>query len=100
MLPSEKPNIIWIQSDQHNPAMIGAYGDTIIKTPNLDRLADRGTIITGAYCASPICVPSRMSMLTGLYPHETEVWTNDQVLNSTIVWGNRLQINSIWQDAF
>ena len=84
MLPSEKPNIIWIQSDQHNPAMIGAYGDTIIETPNLDRLADRGTIITGAYCASPICVPSRMSMLTGLYPHETEVWTNDQVLNSAI----------------
>ena len=34
------PNIIWIQSDQHNPAVIGAYGDKVVETPNLDKLAE------------------------------------------------------------
>ena len=76
------PNIIWIQSDQHNPAVIGAYGDKVVETPNLDKLAENGTIIKNAYCASPICVPSRMSSITGRFPHETQVWTNDQTLNS------------------
>ena len=36
------PNIIWIQSDQHNPAVIGAYGDKVVETPNLDKLAENG----------------------------------------------------------
>ena len=45
----DQPNIIWIQSDQHNPAVIGAYGDTVVETPNLNKLASNGTIITGAY---------------------------------------------------
>ena len=80
----DQPNIIWIQSDQHNPAVIGAYGDTVVETPNLDKLASNGTIITGAYCASPICVPSRAAAITGRFPHETQVWTNDQVLSSAI----------------
>jgi len=82
--PQEKPNIIWIQTDQHNLNVMGAYGDPIVLTPNLDSLASRGSLIRGAYCASPICVPSRMSLITGMYPHETEVWTNDQMLNSSI----------------
>ena len=80
----EKPNIIYIQSDQHNPEIIGCAGDDIVETPNLDKLANSGTTITNAYAASPICVPSRMSAITGLNPCETEVWTNDQILNSAI----------------
>ena len=84
MTSTDKPHIIWIQSDQHNPAVIGAYGDPVVETPNLDRLASNGTLFSNAYCSSPICVPSRMSLITGMYPHETEVWTNDQILNSAI----------------
>ena len=84
MTSTKKPHIIWIQSDQHNPAVIGAYGDPVVDTPNLDRLASKGTLLSNAYCSSPICVPSRMSLITGMYPHETEVWTNDQILNSAI----------------
>ncbi len=80
----DKPNIIYIQSDQHNPAVTGCYGDPVVETPNLDKLARNGTVITGAYCASPICVPSRMSAITGRYPHENKVWTNDQILDSAI----------------
>ena len=82
MTDNARPNIVYIQSDQHNPAVIGAYGDQVVETPNLDRLAANGAIFTGAYCGSPICVPSRTALVTGRYPYETEVWTNDQILSS------------------
>jgi choline-sulfatase len=62
----------------------GCYGDKNIETPNLDALAGRGAVLENVYCPSPICVPSRMSMLTGRYPHENEVWTNTQSLDSSI----------------
>ena len=84
MSQNSRPNIVYIQSDQHNPAVIGAYGDDVVETPNLDRLAATGAIFTGAYCGSPICVPSRTALVTGRYPYETEVWTNDQILSSAI----------------
>ena len=81
---AQRPNILYIQSDQHNPNVTGCYGETTVRTPNLDALAARGTIFTNAYCASPICVPSRMSLLTGRYPYENEVWCNTQTLSSAI----------------
>ena len=77
-----RPNLLYIHSDQHNPAVLGCYGDRLVKTPNLDRLASRGVLCTNVYCPSPVCVASRMSMLTGRYPHEIGVWTNDQILDS------------------
>ena len=49
-----RPNILFIQSDQHNPAVTGCYGDPVVETPNLDRLAARGARLTSAYCPSPI----------------------------------------------
>lgn len=81
---TNRPNILYIQSDQHNPYIMGNSGDDVIETPNLDALAERGTSFNNAYCASPICVPSRTSAITGLYPHESEIWTNDQILSSAI----------------
>ncbi len=80
----DRPNILFIQSDQHNPAVMGNAGDPVVATPNLDALAARGTTFENAYCASPICVPSRMSMLTGRHPHENRVWTNSHALDSSI----------------
>jgi choline-sulfatase len=79
-----RPNILFIESDQHNPAIIGAYGDSVIRTPNLDALAARGVVFENSYCSSPICVPSRSSMLTGRHPFQNEVWTNSQYLHSGI----------------
>ena len=81
---SKRPNILFIESDQHNPAVMGCGGDTVVSTPNLDALAARGVILENSYCASPICVPSRASMLTGQYPYQNEVWTNSQYLHSAI----------------
>jgi len=84
MPTTTRPHILFIESDQHNPAVIGAYGDPVIRTPNLDALAARGIIFENSYGASPICVPSRAAMLTGQHPYQNEVWTNSQYLHSGI----------------
>jgi len=78
------PNLLYIHSDQHNPYVTGCYGDRLVQTPNLDRLAAEGVVFENVYCPSPICVPSRMSMLSGRYPYENAVWTNSHVLDSGI----------------
>jgi choline-sulfatase len=79
-----RPNLLYIHSDQHNPFVTGCYGDDVAETPHLNRLADRGVVLDTVYCPSPICVPSRMSMLSGRYPHENEVWTNNHSLDTSI----------------
>ena len=84
MIENKKPNLLYIHSDQHNPYVTGCYGDTLVETPNLDALAQRGVVLENTYCPSPICVPSRMSMLSGKYPYENEVWTNMHTLDSRI----------------
>ena len=81
---SERPNLLYLHSDQHNPFVMGCAGDAIVETPNLDRLAARGVLCTEVYCPSPVCVASRMSMLCGRYPHEIEVWANSHVLDSAV----------------
>jgi choline-sulfatase len=79
-----RPNLLYIHTDQHNPYVTGCYGDPLVQTPNLDRLAQGGALFSNVYCNSPICVPSRMSMLSGQHPYQNEVWTNNHILNSGI----------------
>lgn len=79
-MPDTPPNLLFIFSDQHARRVTGCYGNTVVETPNLDRLAARGVTFDNAYCPSPMCVPSRMSMMTGRYPHHTRVWGNEDIL--------------------
>ena len=79
-----KPNILFILSDQHTPDVLGCYGDPIVRTPNLDRLARAGVMFENAYTPSPICVPARMSLLTGNFPFRQQCWTNSDALASDI----------------
>jgi choline-sulfatase len=83
-MEKNKPNLLFIKSDQHNFRYLSHLGNHEVETPNLDALARLGTTFTNVYCHSPICVPSRVAFLTGLMPSETEVWTNDQILNSAV----------------
>ena len=84
MIGHNRPNLLYIHADQHTPFVTGCYGDPLVQTPNLDRLAANGVIFDNAYCCSPICVPSRMSMLTGQHPWQHQVWTNQHILDSAI----------------
>lgn len=78
----KQPNILFILSDQHSPYAGGYAGETQIDTPNLDRLAADGTYFSNCYCNSPLCVPSRASMLAGRLPTQTGVWNNLQCLRT------------------
>lgn len=77
-------NLLFIFSDQHAQHVAGCYGDEVVATPNLDRIAAEGVRFDNAYCPSPVCVPSRMAMLTARWPHRQECWTNDDVLRSDL----------------
>lgn len=63
-----KPNIVIFLADDLNQKDIGCYGNTDVKTPNIDRLAAEGKRFNRAYAAAPICTPSRSAIFTGLYP--------------------------------
>ncbi len=68
-------NVLFIVVDDLRP-LLGCYGHPEIHTPNIDALAERGTLFTRAYCQNPLCHPSRTSMLTGLRPETTGVFSN------------------------
>ena len=68
---SERPNIIMVVSDDHGIDAMGAYGNPVIKTPHMDRLAAEGVRFTNAYCTSASCAASRSVILTGKYGHAT-----------------------------
>jgi len=70
------PNILFIMADQVTPFMIGPYGQKAAHTPHLDLLARSGTVFDAAYCGSPLCVPSRMSLWTGRLPHKIQAYDN------------------------
>ena len=84
MYKTKRPNIFLIMSDEHDPAITGCYGHPYIRTPNIDQLSANGTVFENAYCNSPICLPSRMSFLTGQYVHEINAWDNGAVLSDKI----------------
>ena len=69
--PSSKLNVLFIIADDLNCA-IGAYGDALVKTPNLDKLAKEGVLFGNAHVQYPLCGPSRVSLMTGLYPDQTK----------------------------
>jgi choline-sulfatase len=67
-------NTLVIVSDEHNRDVLGCYGEPLVHTPVFDALAARGTLFSNAYCNAPVCVPSRASMATGLFPHQIGAW--------------------------
>ena len=72
-LQAQRPNIIYIMSDDMGYADLSSYGQTKYATPNLDRLAAEGIKFTNAYAAAPICTPTRVAFMTGRYPARTPV---------------------------
>ena len=67
---SSKPNILFLITDQQRADSMGCYGNPAGTTPNLDQLAADGLVFDQAYCESPICMPSRVTLLTGKYAEQ------------------------------
>lgn len=65
--PGERPNILWLVSEDNNPR-VGAYGDRLARTPTIDALAAKGVLYRNVYSNAPVCAPSRFGILTGVYP--------------------------------
>lgn len=86
------PNFIFICSDQHSYKYTGYSGHPIVKTPNLDRLAENGVIFSNAYTSQPVCVPGRTSLMTGMYASDCESYCNSSVWDGSYpLWGSYLQ---------
>ena len=77
-----RPDMLFVFSDQHNAHYCGFDGHELVETPNLDRIASRGTVFESAYTACPLCVPGRSAMLTGQLPSHTEIYTNSGIIPS------------------
>lgn len=82
-----KPNILFIAVDDLKPEL-GAYGNKLVKTPNIDRLAKMSTVFLNNYCQQAVCGPTRASLMTGMRPDYTKIWdlkTQMRDMNPTIV---------------
>ena len=85
-------NLLFIISDEHQARALSCAGHPIVQTPNIDRLAARGTRFTAAYTPCPICVPARASLATGRYVHDIRYWDNAMGYDGRVPgWGVRLQ---------
>lgn len=86
-----KPNFLIIMSDEHAPMYTSVHGHPIVQTPNMERLAEEGATFDAAYCNSPLCMPSRMSFMTGRLIHNIGAWDNVTPLRPDVVtWAHRL----------
>ena len=73
----DRPNIIFIMSDDHATRAVSAYGDSLVETPNIDRIARNGIRFDRAYVGNAICGPSRATALTGMHSHGNGFYSND-----------------------
>lgn len=88
----ERPNIVVILSDEHAASATGFAGHPQVRTPNLDQLAAQGTSFDRAYTNSPMCVPSRLSLMTGKYVHQIGAWDNGVIPGPDFrSWGHHLR---------
>lgn len=95
----KRPNVLWIQTDEHRPDSLGCYGSDWARTPNLDKLATRGAVFHECHVQSPTCVPSRTSMLTCKYPQELNVLENSPAFRDGFLGADEKLIPNLFADA-
>jgi len=89
-------NLLFVISDSHQARALSCAHHPIVRTPNIDHLAHRGTRFAAAYTPSPLCVPARASLATGRYVHEIRHWDNAMAYDGRVPgWGGRLQARRV-----
>ena len=109
----DKPNVLVIITDEHNFRTLGCYRDTlsteqaemwgpgsVVETPHFDRLAKEGVLCTRAYATAPVCSPCRAAMITGMYPQNTGVPTNNAELRADVPTLAKVMANRGYQTSF
>ncbi|MDA8968256.1 sulfatase [bacterium] len=107
------PNVLVIITDEHNFRTLGCYRDTlsteqaemwgpgsVVETPNFDRLAKEGVLCTRAYATAPVCSPCRAAMITGMYPQNTGVPTNNAKLRGDVPTLAKIMAKNGYQTSF
>jgi len=69
-MPDKRPNILFIMTDEQRGDCLGCHGNPVVRTPHIDAIAKRGVVFGRGYCQNPMCMPSRMSIMTGRYCSE------------------------------
>ena len=95
----ERPNILFIMADDHAYQAISAYSDKLLKTPNIDRIADEGILFTNACVTNSICAPSRATILTGKHTHINGKIDNRMPFDTTQVTFPQLFQNAGYETA-
>jgi len=93
---ADRPNVLFIMTDQHRADLMTCAGRDLVPTPNIDQIAAGGVRFTNAYCAYPVCVASRMAMLTGLYAHTTGAINNTDRLD----WRHRTMAHHFAESGY
>jgi arylsulfatase A-like enzyme len=83
-MTAQKPNILFIFTDEHRLSAVGCYGDTPCRTPHLDQLAEQGFRFETAYTVYPVCSPARSTIMTGEYPHTNGMCGNVKDLGCSV----------------
>ncbi len=87
----DRPNIIFVMTDDHAAHAIGAYGSRVNHTPNIDRLAREGALLRNVFATNSICTPSRATILTGQYSHVNGVTMFNRFDSSRLTVARLLQ---------
>ncbi len=80
-----RPNLLVIETDEHHYGTLSCYGGEIVETPHIDSLAKEGARCTSFYASTPVCSPSRAALVSGRYPQNTSVVTNNIPLDDKII---------------
>lgn len=94
LLNAQRPNIIYIMSDDHDALAISAYSDRLIRTPSIDRIARNGILFQNSFVGNSICSPARATLITGQHSHMNGVRDNRTVFD-----GSRMTLPKLFQQG-
>ena len=97
---AERPNILYIMCDDMGYGDLSCYGQQHFRTPNIDRLASQGMLMTSAYAGSPVSAPSRACLMTGQHSGHTHVRGNREYWSGRVTYGQNVDYAVVGQEPY